>query len=79
MADSADEYIYGSDDEGPRGAGGSRAGGDPGKKGRASGGGQTSRRWEKGVHADAHALKEAADGRLLPEEEDNPEAKKRKR
>ncbi|KKY28755.1 putative tfiih basal transcription factor complex p47 subunit [Diplodia seriata] len=36
-------------------------------------------RWEQGVHADAHALKEAADGRLLPDEEDNPEAKKRKR
>ncbi|OJD31855.1 tfiih basal transcription factor complex p47 subunit [Diplodia corticola] len=72
MADSGDEYVYGSDDQ--------RAGGAPGKKGRAKkGGGQTSRRWEQGVHADAHALKEAADGRLLPDEEDNPEAKKRKR
>lgn len=70
MADSGDEYVYGSDDEGPRG---NRAGGK--KKDRANGG----RRWEQGVHADAHALKEAADGKLLPDEEDNPEAKKRKR
>ncbi|KAK0639981.1 TFIIH basal transcription factor complex p47 subunit [Lasiodiplodia hormozganensis] len=69
MADSGDEYVYGSDDEGR----GSRAGGK--KKDRANGG----RRWEQGVHADAHALKEAADGKLLPDEEDNPEAKKRKR
>ncbi|KAF4313500.1 von Willebrand factor type A [Botryosphaeria dothidea] len=76
MADSDGEYVYGSDDENPTGS--AAAGTKKGKgKGRANG--QTSRRWEQGVHADAHALKEAADGKLLPDEEDNPEAKKRKR
>ncbi|EKG11111.1 von Willebrand factor type A [Macrophomina phaseolina MS6] len=76
MADSDGEYVYGSDDENTAG-GSSAAGGANKGKGRANG--QTSRRWEQGVQADAHALKEGADGKLLPDEEDNPEAKKRKR
>lgn len=78
MADSDGEYVYGSDDDHPTGGTASNYG-TRAKKGKGRANGQSSRRWEQGVHTDTHALKEAADGRLLPDEEDNPEAKKRKR
>ncbi|KAL1389981.1 Ssl1-like-domain-containing protein [Phyllosticta capitalensis] len=74
MADSDGEFVYGSDDDvvrtndyGTRAKGKKRANGQAGRG---------KERWEQGVQ---DTLREGADGRLLPDEEDNPEAKKRKR
>ncbi|KAK8151908.1 Ssl1-like-domain-containing protein [Phyllosticta citribraziliensis] len=74
MADSDGEFVYGSDDDVVRTNDyGTRA------KGKKRGNGHSGRgkeRWEQGVQ---DTLREGADGRLLPDEDDNPEAKKRKR
>ncbi|KAK8160449.1 Ssl1-like-domain-containing protein [Phyllosticta citrichinensis] len=76
MADSDGEFVYGSDDDDDvvrTNDYGTRA------KGKKRGNGHSGRgkeRWEQGVQ---DTLREGADGRLLPDEEDNPEAKKRKR
>ncbi|KAK7526531.1 Ssl1-like-domain-containing protein [Phyllosticta citriasiana] len=74
MADSDGDFVYGSDDNlvqtndyGTRAKGKKRGNGHSGRG---------KERWEQGVQ---DMLREGADGRLLPDEEDNPEAKKRKR